>query len=986
MGRNLALGIYTAVSNPITLEGRHLICKAALLHEDLSAEVGTLGVPLVLLQSTEDVLVNPANVDPFLRGRSSVHHFWSHEFCTPPAGTEGRSGDGSGGGGGGGCEDVGEREAQSVYGRKGLTDLLRALSKPRGTFVAWVRAGHEVRQESKRAVMDMLDALAKPTPAYTGVAVAELTRGGAAAEDGDRVTLGIYPSSDFVARVNGKQRGGRGGEKPARSCSEESSKPSAFINGDGVLPQQGDSGDATAALIGSSKRRREMPEKMNPASTTLPPTTAATSTPMASPFPRHIHIPTLPAATRRITTNAPFTSPIKRTRTTTDAARDRHAGSQGTAAGEAIEAFPVAEDGRGEQDRQDLRRNRDVSRRWRPAGMQATSESVASQSRREHAVGVPRGVLEGPTVVWAEEAGVVGVASVASHETLGEEHVGMSGGSKLTSQLPVAAVPGDTALIVPDSSSQYNEAETGRDYGSCYRDLAIGGRPGGSDTHTADGTSTATPWDPIRSTPALNLLASDVRQRSTRRWVSSTRGGGSGGCDSANGNGASDEHGSSDAENAGAGTAATTSYAAADPLNELLVAEACLEDRLCAARQRAGSRQRREEAALDRRIAGIHSEQEVRSKAHAAEDANMIAELEKRLAATRLARAPIDLQRAVDGANLDDEIAREGLTSSPPTSAFQLAARSDFVVNCGDGGAGSAFAVPSRAMPPIDYSPLEELPEELRRAGDAYSLMADAQRDQEEMRRQRKEAGKLGGGDLTQFQRDQVMAAAEAAAQRAAARRAYDARPPNDLVRARLEAAIRVQPLVRGILGRRRAALVRRERDQRNRQAAAAVAIQTSARGRLGKQRARRVREAAIAELILGGSALRLQSVGRGMLARRRAAARRREFAALTVERCFRGHLSRRYAARQRAILEKVQARHRCAVKIQARWRCKHAVEEYASRRAFALAAMEIQRMYRGVIGRRTAKRRVDWAKAAPGPERLKLGMRMIEDTKVTYV
>ncbi|CAM9344055.1 unnamed protein product, partial [Hapterophycus canaliculatus] len=58
VGRNLALGISTAVANPISLEGRHLLCSSALLHENLSAEVGTLGVPIVLLQSTEDVLVN----------------------------------------------------------------------------------------------------------------------------------------------------------------------------------------------------------------------------------------------------------------------------------------------------------------------------------------------------------------------------------------------------------------------------------------------------------------------------------------------------------------------------------------------------------------------------------------------------------------------------------------------------------------------------------------------------------------------------------------------------------------------------------------------------------------------------------------------------------------------------------------------------------------------------------------------------------------
>lgn len=45
----------------------------------------------------------------------------------------------------------------------------------------------------------------------------------------------------------------------------------------------------------------------------------------------------------------------------------------------------------------------------------------------------------------------------------------------------------------------------------------------------------------------------------------------------------------------------------------------------------------------------------------------------------------------------------------------------------------------------------------------------------------------------------------------------------------------------------------------------------------------------------------------------------------------------------------------------------------------------QIQRIYRGHIGRRAAKRRRTWESAGPGPERLKLGVRMIEDTKVCF-
>lgn len=92
-----------------------------------------------------------------------------------------------------------------------------------------------------------------------------------------------------------------------------------------------------------------------------------------------------------------------------------------------------------------------------------------------------------------------------------------------------------------------------------------------------------------------------------------------------------------------------------------------------------------------------------------------------------------------------------------------------------------------------------------------------------------------------------------------------------------------------------------------------------------------------------------------------------------------------RYAAKQRALLEMLRARHMAAVRIQACWRGKRACDAYASRRAFALSAVEIQRVYRGVIGRRKANRRLEWAKTEHGPARLKLGMRLIEDTKVRH-
>ena len=47
------------------------------------------------------------------------------------------------------------------------------------------------------------------------------------------------------------------------------------------------------------------------------------------------------------------------------------------------------------------------------------------------------------------------------------------------------------------------------------------------------------------------------------------------------------------------------------------------------------------------------------------------------------------------------------------------------------------------------------------------------------------------------------------------------------------------------------------------------------------------------------------------------------------------------------------------------------------------VAAMEIQRTYRGHLGRKKALRRKEWANAEPGPESLKLGLKLIEESQI---
>ena len=261
--------------------------------------------------------------------------------------------------------------------------------------------------------------------------------------------------------------------------------------------------------------------------------------------------------------------------------------------------------------------------------------------------------------------------------------------------------------------------------------------------------------------------------------------------------------------------------------------------------------------------------------------------------------------------------------------------------------------------------------------------MEDAAYDEEKMLQMRKTAGGSGRpANLAQFQRDQALSASDAAANRLATKRAYRERSVNDIQRAKLEAALRLQKLVRGVRGRERASGVARTRREVIKQTAAAIGIQTAARGFLARKSASSARERTMAEVVLGRSAIRLQSAGRGMLGRRVAAARRRQTAVLLLQRSYRGYLGRRSAARQRSLLEAVRDRNRAGVRIQSWWRCRHAVGEYGRVRVHSIAAVEIQRVHRGAIGRRVAARRLEWQRAGPGQSRLKLGMRLIEDTK----
>ena len=170
---------------------------------------GGLPHPKPNKKSTENLLINAANVDPFLEGRRP-RHLWSHQLslrATPPTASSRKPltspaanaaavskdeplaldatedatarathaslaprvepemggemvGEKSEGGLG---QSLGQSVATSCLGVGGERGLFESLSAgAEGAFVVWVKGGHETRQECKRLVTDVLDLLAAP--------------------------------------------------------------------------------------------------------------------------------------------------------------------------------------------------------------------------------------------------------------------------------------------------------------------------------------------------------------------------------------------------------------------------------------------------------------------------------------------------------------------------------------------------------------------------------------------------------------------------------------------------------------------------------------------------------------------------------------------------------------------------------------------------------------------------------------------------------
>jgi hypothetical protein len=187
-----------------------------------------------------------------------------------------------------------------------------------------------------------------------------------------------------------------------------------------------------------------------------------------------------------------------------------------------------------------------------------------------------------------------------------------------------------------------------------------------------------------------------------------------------------------------------------------------------------------------------------------------------------------------------------------------------------------------------------------------------------------------------------------------------------------------IQCAWRCFLARRHARQRRAVRAMETAERKAARMIQAHIRGRFGRLHAHQNRMKKLREIFLGDCAARIQRAYRRYIAQCAAAVLRVQGAARDIQRVFRGHMGRRYARallrRRNRLLRENQA----ATCIQSAWKRHRVMEGYREIQILRIAATTIQRIWRGYVDRRFAKDLVEWEDTESGPLRLAVGVRIM--------
>lgn len=809
----LVLNIYTAVGNPITLQGRSHLCQGILRHKDIRQHLRKLEIPLLVVQSTENALVNPTNVDPFIDGRT-VFHLWSHQFL-----------------------DSGK------VGPKAVDQMKTALKRPDGAFVVWLKSGHEVRQESKAHILDLLDNLLSSSATLS------------AESGGQNFAAGLHASkrAEEISKTTSLKR-----QAQSKKYRQEQNQQSHHRRGrpmeDGTCRDEDEESKIESHLTERGKKKRHRKDLTRSVDKDIP---------------------------QHVSNNV--TSPQAR--------------QQSKDADVAQLEFEEA-----------MRRHRETKRLAEEARQVRLAELEELSRQEEERLRQERELAEFEIARRDEEARNDLEMELDERRRQHEENM--------------------RQLLEDKEREMLAEVEAER---ARARELSD------------------------------NLEKQLAKEQAIRNKL---------------------VHGGMDME-----VVIQKVQEPRDP--DLCSPIAIMQSNL--------------ELQVQRQIEHLKREQEERRRKWEEEDRRKIEELERQLLGRQLSREKSAEQvRVASGADTYsmqprskmEEKTDRGASREAPEIQKDSSKRQSTGDNLGspkkdimhvkpasvkateENKVNDALQAETKVLDEstTDSSMQQPVLEEQTAAAKIDAAIADAEAALPKVER----VDLLDQEAYDQIQRE-MEAEEDARAEKEEALRKIREKELREI------GALEIQRLFRGRTARMEVIRMKQERMANDDKYQAAIRIQALQRGRMGRERAEELRAVAMRDREEARAVVEIQRVGRGMLGRGRVRVLKQERAATKIQSMCRMYLAKRILAHVRAERARIIREGHSATKIQSVWRMWRGREEFLHHRILNLAALQIQRVYRGVRGRRRAQRKRTWENAEPGPERLELGLALIEDSKAAF-
>jgi pimeloyl-ACP methyl ester carboxylesterase len=905
---NLALNIYTAVSNPITNDGRSKLTKGCLQHRDLrgglapdhvpaqvpDTNLTSVQIPIILLQSTENMLVNASNVDPFVAGRNTKH-LWSHQLNILSQATLNQAMDVNAGWVGKMSQSSADYQKFSILGKTGLRMLLDSLENPRGAFVMWTRSGHAVLQENKAAFMDLIDALACPTEEYTGFEEPVITSVAAALNPDEELS-----KTREIKSVTSKMEVLFKLVPPKTVVKDgKSIKQISNVVEEGEIVKENDGESSTVSIVKETiEEETPLPERKNISfeintkkdeSPKKEVEEEVISSPIQSkPEELHVDVVEVEEEDYKVDLTMSFIdeSPTK-----------------------VIPVEPI---------------------KIEPAKSLIAPSEKQEETSTSYSLKPPHKL---PPIqdIHAVKKEIVPVVEVKNENVEVKNKPVVSETIKTILpdvKSPVAVKPIETIsqdIPIEEENIEINVVRSEKEKDTIVENF---------EDHLNKMTQ------PIDTSGVANR-----KQKNSRQWAE-----------------------------------------AVPDVSSSLELEADLSKRQKEFNDaEIKERQKLSNASKDR-ILAFEREQESRLKKYEDEDKQLLLKLQQELDVRRKERDLAEKQRRLQLQDIERSFVQEGLIDGEKEVPWVPNEIQD-----PDNTAGRVVVVkskkelkkeslepvikkPIQEVPPLNYDPPVDLPVQITQGKDVNSQLDRMIHDEEDARKR----GIMSMEAYEQVKGKMLVRTME----RDAKLRNLGGEEQLELV---IFATRLLQRTARGYNGRKKAAAAEIKRKNLRKLTKGIIFFQALIRGFIGRKKVKHIRNMYMRNLLQGKSIMTIQTIYRGYCARKYFKVLFRNAMARNVQRTFRGHVARVACKRERKRLAVLRKKHKAAQKIQTGWRMKVAKEEFRSLRIHMLASIELQRCYRGYLGRKLMARRRKWESTAPGPDRIKLGLVMIEESKVAF-